>query len=287
MSITLSSHDAFVTALEGAHRITLSAYALTHDMADELSACGDHGAEVHVRLTAHLIGDASGARAAGAARVVADLRRHGVDAALASPGDSSPHVKAAMLDGVLWLDDRNFPRKGPDLVVRDDDPADACAATSWLDGSGAHSDRLTFTKHDALAQEAAAIAAAPHGEIDVSTEDIGTGAVEVALRGRLTAGDHVRLLVDRAECTSPSARSALALLEKAGAEIRSHKALDKLAVTGDSAWMGSANATYPDPRTAAQSDWGLVTTQADAVVTLGQRFDEVWNAASPTSSTQA
>ncbi|MBC5803508.1 MAG: hypothetical protein GIX03_11050 [Candidatus Eremiobacteraeota bacterium] len=287
MSITLSSHAAFIAALEGARRITLSSYALTQDMADELSARADYGAEVHVRLAAHLVGDASGARAAGAARMVAELREHGVDAALTAPGDSSPHAKAATVDGIVWLDDRNFPRKGPDLIIRDDDPADARAAAAWLDGSVPHSDRLTFTKSDALAQEAAAITAAPPGEIDLSTEDIGTGNIELALRARLAAGDHVRVLVDFDSCTSSSARSAIALLEKAGAEIRSRRALDKLTVTAGSAWIGSANASHDIPRTAGQSDWGLVTTQADAVVALRQRFDAAWSGASPTSLTQA
>jgi len=277
VSITLSSHDALVAALEGAHRVALSSYAITHDMADELAACADRGGDVHVRLAAHLMGDSTGTRAAAAARIVAQLREHGVDAALIAPGDISPHVKAASVDGVLWLDDRNFPRKGPDLVVRDDDPADVRAATSWVDGTAAHSDRLTFTKRDALAQEAAAIAGSPGGEIDLSTEDIGTGPIETALLHRLAAGDHVRLLCDLAECTSSSARGALAQLEGAGAEVRSRKAVDKLAVTADRAWIGSANASFLDAHTAAQSDWGLVTTQTDAVAALRRRFEDAWN----------
>ncbi len=73
MSITLSSHDALVAALEGAHRVALSSYAITHDMADELAACADRGGDVHVRLAAHLMGDSTGTRAAAAARIVAQL----------------------------------------------------------------------------------------------------------------------------------------------------------------------------------------------------------------------
>jgi len=94
---------------------------------------------------------------------------------------------------------------------------------------------------------------------------------------RLAAGDHVRLLCDLAECTSSSARGALAQLEGAGAEVRSRKAVDKLAVTADRAWIGSANASFLDAHTAAQSDWGLVTTQTDAVAALRRRFEDAWN----------
>ncbi len=170
----MSSHDAFLSALADARYVALSSYVLTQDLADRLIACADRGAEVHVRLSAHLVGDTTGRRTAAAARTVKRLLEHGVDAALTGEGDTAPHLKAAAIDNAAWLDDRNFPRIGPDLIVRDDDPADVAAVRACLDGSSPGSTaRLTFTKATALAQEAGAIAAAPPGEIDVSTEDIG------------------------------------------------------------------------------------------------------------------
>lgn len=276
MSITLSTHDAFLSALEAAHAVSLSSYAISYDIANELEACAKRGGEVRVQLAAHPVGDADGKRAAAVARMVRQLRDSGVDASLAAPGGTAPHAKAAVIDGVLWLDDRNFPRTGPDLVLRDDMPADVAAATSWMNGTLVRSDRIAFTKNDALQQEAAMIAAAPRGEIDISTEDIGTGPVEFALAQRLAGGDHVRVLADLSECTTPSALNALDILRSAGAEVRSRRSVDKLAITGNQAWLGSANATYPGAQTATQSDWGLVTSATATVDDLRRRFDQAW-----------
>ena len=98
VGITLSSHDAFLSALADARYVALSSYVLTQDLADRLIACADRGAEVHVRLSAHLVGDTTGRRTAAAARTVKRLLEHGVDAALTGEGDTAPHLKAAAID---------------------------------------------------------------------------------------------------------------------------------------------------------------------------------------------
>ncbi len=59
--------------------------------------------------------------------------------------------------------------------------------------------------------------------------------------------------------------------------MRSRDAVDKLALTGGNAWLGSANATWLDPRTVNQSEWGVVTQDAAALTALRARFDAAWN----------
>ncbi len=276
VSIQLSSHDKFVSALENAHHVSIASYSLTQEMVDRLKACTKH-ADVHVRLDGKVVGRDRGSRADTAKRMVQDLCENGVDAYLVPPSDDIiPHAKAAIVDDVLWLDDRNFPRRGYDLTVRDDDPADVVAGANAMAGHPARTARLTFIKCDAIHQEAAAIAAAPRGEIALSTEDISTGAIVNELKDRLAAGDGVRLIVNAHECTSQFAREALATLKGAGADIRSGRELDKLTLTPDRVWLGSTNATGLTNDTAGQSDWGLVTTNADAVVTLRGRFETEW-----------
>ncbi|MGA7249541.1 MAG: hypothetical protein WBW89_17485, partial [Candidatus Cybelea sp.] len=49
----------------------------------------------------------------------------------------------------------------------------------------------------------------------------------------------------------------------------------KLAVSGNRAWLGSANATYADGRW-AMPDWGLCTGDAASARTVRQRLVREW-----------
>ena len=281
VAIELSSHDAFLAALSRARRIDLSAYCLGPPILRALEEAADGGARVTVRLESDLAGDRSGARAAANARAVRDLAAHGAHAMLAED-DARIHAKAAIVDGVAWLDDRNFPASGPNLIVRDTDAGDVAAVRQKLAGETPSGGRLCLTKTAALAIEVATIAGAPPGEIDVESESFNGGTISHELTVRAAAGDHVRLLVDAREARGRREARALANLAKRGVEIRlCGGGVDKMAVCGDRAWIGSANATFPDPRTALQSDWGLATLSAGAVGALRERFEASWSRAHP------
>jgi hypothetical protein len=249
-------------------------------MEHELDAAAARGAEVRVELEAVPYGGDASKRAAMNARTVERLRAHGVDAALvADNGDA--HVKAAVLDGVAWLDDRNFPSKGPDLVVRDDDPTDVAAVREAMHGRPTATARLAFTKAAALDLEGDAIDRCA-GEVDVASETFSNSAVSAALRRHLAKGDRVRLVVGAdALGRSKTQTGAVAALARLGAKVRVAGALDKLAVGDGNAWMGSANATYPSDQTARMSEWGLVTQTPDGVKTVRAAFEREWESGRP------
>lgn len=279
MAIELSTHQAFLDAVSTAKRIDVSAYCLAPPMLDALETAADRGAYVAVSLEATPFGDRSGARAKANEWTVRALQRHGAHAELSR---AEIHSKAAIVDGVAWLDDRNFPKTGPDLIVRDDDPADVQAVRQTFDGKAPPGGRIGFTKAAALAIEAETIRTAPRGEIDCASESFNGGTISHELTVRAAAGDRVRLVVDAGEARGWREARALSNLARRGVEIRVCRGgVDKLTVCGDRAWLGSANATYPDPRTALQSEWGLATANPDAIAALRERFERTWAAAQP------
>ena len=199
---------------------------------------------------------------------------------LSSADAPSPHLKAAVVDGVAYLDDANFRSGDLDTVIRDRDPKDVAAVRSTLEGQPENGASLLLRKADALKAEASIIDQAGGGEVDLETEAFGSGSF-VAEALAVRAGP-VRLLVAAAELREPSADRERTLLTKLGAkgvEIRVSDQSEKLAFTGAAAWIGSANATYagsPD-----FGDWGLVTYDERVVDAIHARFLGNWNLARP------
>jgi len=60
---------------------------------------------------------------------------------------------------------------------------------------------------------------------------------------------------------------------------------EKLAVAGDRAWLGSANATSPYGR-GAMTDWGVCTTNSQIVGDVRSRLEGAWTAARPFVTTE-
>ncbi len=272
--LTISSHDAFLAALDAAREVTCEAYVLAPSMVGAFEAAAARGAHVRVRLEAAPYGRDGRLPEINRERV-AELRAHGVDAALADGSDRVLHAKVALVDGVAWLDDRNFPRGGPDLIVRDDDPADTAAVAGALAGASLPGDRVALDKASALALEARALTEQTPATLDISSESFGYGPIEKLLREAIARGAHVRLLVSTLELHKavPQELDALRLL--AGAEIRARADVDKLAVTPACAWIGSANATgiyASDP----QSDWGVISEHSAALAAVEARFESAW-----------
>ncbi len=290
VSIALSSVAAFALAVSVAQRVDLASYTLrSGSVRDALVAAARGGAAVRVRLAGDPLDDAAATLRRANADTVAVLSAAGADAALTAPPSSVLHLKAAVVDGVAWFDDRNWPDDGPQTVVRDTDPDDVHALTSALSGGNGSDDHLETTKAGAQALELDVIRTAGAVPLAVESESFGSGAVYAALLARARAGEPTRLLVAGREAAAvgpagDTERRRLGKLSALGTEVRTgdpHGAdLDeKLAVTSDAGWMGSANATYARGAAGAQRDWGMATRQPQIVAALEAAFDANWRAA--------
>ena len=278
MSMTLVPRFAFEAALESGRDITLGSYTLapTGPIARALEAAGDRGARVIVRLDGHPSFGHAGSGDGFAHTVVRDLTAHGVRVETTGPADPPAHLKAAVVDGVAFLDDRNWAARGEETIVRDDDPTDVEAVRKAIAGQPAVGGSVALEKSAALAVEAAMIRTAPGDTIDMASESFGGCIVSAALAARAAAGTHVRLEVDAqilAADRSGRERMLLAHLAAKGVEIRAVATNAKVTVCGDRAWLGSANATYaPGP----MSDWGLTTADPAIVDALRTTFARIW-----------
>lgn len=194
-------------------------------------------------------------------------------------------MKAALLDGAAYLDDRNFNERG-DTIVRDDSWRDIAALKAALADRPWPRGRTFWTnKGDALAGEARLLRTALHARaVDVQTESFGaSNAVYAALKGAASQGVRCRLIVAPKDI-NPKELRAISILQALGVEVRAAKSNEKFAlVDGQKAWIGSSNATSAYYN-ADQKEWGLRTAARALTRELERRFAENWNAALPLSS---
>jgi phosphatidylserine/phosphatidylglycerophosphate/cardiolipin synthase-like enzyme len=283
--VQITNASTMRTAVEHAHSVELAAYLLRPGsrIVGALEEAARNGAEVHVRVDGNPYRDEGGTIARASADAARELRAHGVDARVVT--DRGVHLKAAVIDGRAFLDDRNWTAGGHDAIVASDDADDVALVRDAIEtgrsGVDAH---LATGKYDALRFEADMIAANPSGPVDAASEGFGYSKTYSALRDRAKAGGAVRLIVSESELRGSHVteeRRALQTLAKAGVEIRvgssrSGAGNEKLAIAGDQGWVGSANATY-----GGDSDWGLRTSDPRLVDALQQRFDDNWRASRP------
>lgn len=293
MSIELASVAAFVAAVGGARSVDFAAYTLGSGITrDALLAAAQAGAHVRVRLERDPFADAAGGLQQANARVIDELARAGADAALTPPGAPMLHMKAALIDGVAWLDDRNWANAGPQTVVRDDDPADVVAVDAALRGvTAVPAGALRTTKAGAQELQVALIRTAGDQPVCLETESFGNGAVYSALLARARAGEPTRLLVAGREAAEPGPRGLrevrrLKRLAALGVAVRTSGSRgteldEKLTVTPMAAWVGSANATYACGLAGDQRDWGMRTDQMPLVDGLRAAFERNWSQAKP------
>lgn len=278
MALTLTPRSAFEAALAAASDVALGSYTLAPGgpIARALEAAADRGARVVVRLDGHPTFGHAASSDGFAQAIVRDLTAHGVHVEATLPTDPPAHLKAAVVDGVAYLDDRNWASRGEETIVRDDDAADVAAIREAIAGRRGATASVALEKSPALVAEAATITTAPGDTIEIATESFGGCVVSAALAARAATGTHVRLEVDAhvlASDRSGRERTLLAHLAAKGVEIRAVSTNAKMAVGGDRAWLGSANATYaPGP----MSDWGLTTSDPAIVDALRAAFARLW-----------
>ena len=285
--MTLGSTNDLLRALDGAHDVALMAYTLPAGrVLDGLEAAAKAGAHVRVRLEGYIYKDDGSVGSANAA-AIARLRAAGADARLVHPSknatDAMLHSKAALVDGELFLDDRNWPDDGADTIVRDNFPSDARIVRDAFDAKEDPSTPFfSVTKRESLASEARLLDGARAGDdVIVESESFGASnrvyrAIERAARG----GAHVRVLVNARDLQdNANERGALKKLAGDGVHVLVCDADEKLVVVdGARGWLGSANATaafdHPD-----QLDWGARTDAPAIVSHLRQVFEERWSSA--------
>lgn len=280
MSAALVSDAAFVSVLEAAGSVRLSAYVLNSGgaVARALESAADRGARVDVTLDGAPYRAPPGVARANAGTAAA-LVRHGACVHVTARDEPAMHLKAAVVDGTAYLDDRNWSNGDRDTIVSLDEPADVAAVASALAGRPVSTATLATEKADALALEASTIYDAPGDRIDVETESFGATVVSKALAFRAAHGTEVRLLVSKAELDAPAAdreRRLIANLQKAGVAVATTTNTEKLCSAGDEVWIGSANATFsPVP----SLDWGLRTRDPAIVAGVERAFERNWASA--------
>jgi phosphatidylserine/phosphatidylglycerophosphate/cardiolipin synthase-like enzyme len=285
LMMTLSSTSDLLRALDGAHDVALTAYTLPAGrVLDGLAAAAKAGARVRVRLEGYIYKDDGSVGAANTA-AIARLRAAGADAQLVHPdenaSDAMLHCKAALVDGELFLDDRNWPDDGGDTIVRDTFPSDAQIVADAIAGKeDPPTPFFSVAKRESLASEARLVSAAHAGD-DVIVESESFGAdnrVYDAIDTAARAGAHVRLLVSASDLQGNlNENGALKKLRDDGVGVRVCDADEKLAVlNGTRGWLGSANATvafnHPD-----QLDWGARTDAPAIVSHLREAFEQRWS----------
>ena len=281
--LRLSSRGELLGALARARRVELAAYTLgPNRLLGALEAAAERGATVRVNLEgapyARDPARAAAFRARNAA-LAAQLRLHGVRVRLSAARGAPLHLKAAVVDSALFLDDRNWPEGGPDTILRTTAPRDVAAARAAISGRTPRDADLALRKDRALAAEARTIAHVRGGRVDCESESFSASPVSRALLAAARRGVHVRVLVAARELHGKGARRelvALHALRAAGAEVRATRSDEKFCVAGAAAWLGSANASGGEPHAV---EWGACTRRAATVSALATRFEAAWRAA--------
>ncbi|MDQ2679879.1 MAG: phospholipase D-like domain-containing protein [Candidatus Eremiobacteraeota bacterium] len=281
--IGVSSTHQLVAAIERSRSVTLSAYVLQPGpVLDALEAAAERGARVTVRLEGRPFADSGGELLRDNQAAVNALAQFGADARLQDASDADGqaplHMKAAIVDGVAFLDDRNWPADGDDFIVRDAFATDASAVLNALRGrKSTHNPCFWTDKADALAAEARLLYGSAHAKnVDVESESFGySRRVYGAIKFLATQHVPVRLLVNARDLkANPREAQALERLRQDGVEVRVCDLDEKMALSGQRAWLGSANATFGVDD---QLDWGLRTNAPDVVQTLHRRFEQNWS----------
>ena len=285
--ISLSSTAELVAALQHAHDVTLTAYTLPEGtVLDALTGAAQRGAHVRVRLEGYIYKD-DGTVGSANAHAISQLRHAGADATFVHESvdtrDPMLHLKGAVVDRALFLDDRNWPDDGGDTIVRDSFSGDGQMVEDAAAGTGDRANSFfAVRKRDALASEARLIREAqPGDEVIVESESFGAdNAVYSALDDVAKRGAHVRLLVAQRELENNVAeRKAIDKLVHDGVQTRDCTDDEKFAVIrGARGWVGSANASaafnHPD-----QLDWGLRTDDCALLTHLCNVFESRWGRA--------
>jgi nucleotide-binding universal stress UspA family protein len=268
VALSLSSVPDVIARIGEARDVAFGSYFLPHGpMRDALIGAAERGAHVAVTLQADPYRNPDGKRDnREAARL---LSAAGAEVTLLRSARVPFHLKAAVCDGIAYLDDRNWTAHGPEMVVADDDPPDVSIVQDAVRDARTGGDATLATRKDeVLRREVRLVETAGDAPVVVETERVRSSPLTEALRRHARAGAPTTLVVGRTRHHSRGERSALRSLARDGVVVREGGTNEKLALVGDAAWIGSGNATGAWGRDAAQIEWGLVTRDASLVAAV-------------------
>ena len=262
MAVSLSSVPRVLAHVASARDVAFGAYFLSpHSAAaGALLSAARGGAHVAVTLQADPYRNPYGAK--DNAAVARELRAAGADVRLLPSAEAPFHLKAAVCDGVAYVDDRNWTKRGPEIVLRDDDPRDVARVRDALTGTGGGESAeagVATRKDDALRRELELVEHAGTDPVIVETERVATSPLTRALERRALAGEPTTMIVGRAKHHSRTEAHAITEMRHDGVDVRAGGTNEKLALAGDTAWIGSVNATGVSGRNAGQLEWGTLT----------------------------
>lgn len=291
--IRLSSTQELLAAMHSARDIALTAYTMPKGpVLDGLVSAAERGASVRVRLEGWVYKDRAADGSPGPVlqanlAAIKALRDAGADAQLEHPiqsdGERVLHMKSAIVDDAVYLDDRNWPDDGQDTIVRDDFGDDVAAVKNAAAIPGPEpSAFLNVYKRPSLLTEARLLWDARRGDdVIVETESFGYGdSAYTALGCAAKRGAHIRVLVSQRDLQGNlSEERAIAKLAGPNIEFRSCDGDEKFSVlNGKRGWVGSSNLSgaFSNPD---QIDWGLRTNNPEVLAHVGAAFDQRWKSA--------
>lgn len=286
--LTIASTSDVLAAMQHAHKIVFSAYVLRPGrVLDALDGAAKRGTSVTVRLEGRPVDTPDHQLAQANAKAVDQLNAHGAHAKLWNEyyrrfDPRAMHMKAAIVDGSsVFLDDRNWPDDGADMILRDTSAADITAVERAIFGKRGPGDRVQTKKEDALKDEAALLNDyRGKTEVTVQSESFGASPAARALKGLANARVPVRLIVSERDLKM-NEQTLLKDLQGAGAQVRVGDSDEKMAIAGPNGWIGSANATTGVNE---QIDWGIPISEPEILATMRQHFERNWEASKPFTS---
>jgi hypothetical protein len=257
--LRLSGFSETIAAVDHGRDITIKAYTLSNRLISEIEARAADGAQVSVTMEAAPSGRHSGQIQRRNAHVAARLRSCGIEATL----ERHVHSKTIAVDGTVFFDGANW--RSRDVILRGD-AGDAANVASL---------KSAALKDEGAMLESARTARLPGAIVETETFDR-FNVVSKALREMADQGLSPRLLVDARALKGDARESAsLAKIVAEGVDVRVCSDTEKFALAGDSAWIGSANATSAFPGH-DMTDWGVVTSDPQVVAAVRDRVETHW-----------
>jgi len=260
VALSLSCVSDVLARIAGARDVAFATYSIRPDGPAQkaLLTAAKHGAHVVVTMQRDPYKDEDGA--IYNAQCAAALRRAGARVSLL-PRDRIPfHLKAVVCDGVAYLDDRNWTKGGREIVVADDSARDVALARAAITRHAAGCSRtLAMRKDAALEREAALIRRAGDAPVIVESEYVDGSPLTTALFEHAARNAGTTLILGSWRHYTKHESALIRSLRDAGVKVLETGGNEKLALAGDTAWIGSANATGVYSRAAGQIEWGVVT----------------------------
>jgi hypothetical protein len=281
-SVSIVPYTTVMSAISGGHSICFSAYVFTTASFDALDAAAKAGATETVVLP-H---EEQTTDQTDATTLTTD------GATIVWDSGTSPthplHAKLAIVDGVAYLDGRNWDTT--DVTITDGNSSDFTAIENALNLNPTSSTNLDTLKSNSVTREANLITGGSYSSsvtLRYMSESFGTDtAMNSALEAAALAGANVEIIVLKSDETgNATEQGVLTTLKGDGASVRLNGAggSEKMTLISNktSGWFGSANSTKYSANSDNYIDWGMTVTASGVLSSLQSYFDSTWSSSTP------